>query len=83
MDMKAHYSIPAFMNERIADGVRVKVIETPARWKMCIRDRCYFHGDASRIAGFWYPFLGIADYFIYFHASYGGVALRSFLIPPF
>ena len=32
MDMKAHYSIPAFMNERIADGVRVKVIETPARW---------------------------------------------------
>ena len=32
----------------------------------------YFHGDASRIAGFWYPFLGIADYFIYFHASYGG-----------
>ena len=29
-------------------------------------------GDASRIAGFWYPFLGIADYFIYFHASYGG-----------
>ena len=30
-----------------------------------------FHGDASRIAGFWYPFLGIADYFIYFHASYG------------
>ena len=32
MDMKAQYSIPAFMNERIADGVRVKVIETPARW---------------------------------------------------
>ena len=32
MDMKAHYSIPAFMNERIAGGVRVKVIETPARW---------------------------------------------------
>lgn len=32
MDMKAHYSIPTFMNERIAQGVKVKVIETPARW---------------------------------------------------
>lgn len=32
MDMKAHYSIPAFMNERIAEGEKVKVIETPARW---------------------------------------------------
>lgn len=32
MDMKAHYSIPAFMNERIAEGARVKVIETPAKW---------------------------------------------------
>ena len=32
MDMKAHYSIPAFMNERIAQGAKVKVIETPARW---------------------------------------------------
>ena len=32
MDMKAHYPIPAFMNERIAQGVRVKVIETSARW---------------------------------------------------
>ena len=37
-------------------------------------------GDASRIAGFWYPFLGIADYFIYFHASYGGDELRSALV---
>lgn len=36
--------------------------------------------DASRIAGFWYPFLGIADYFIYFHASYGGDELRSALV---
>ena len=33
MDMKAHYSIPAFMNELIADGVRLKVIEPPARWR--------------------------------------------------
>lgn len=32
MDLKAHYSIPAFMNKRIREGVRVKVIETPARW---------------------------------------------------
>lgn len=32
MDMKAHYSIPAFMNERIAQGTKVKMIETPARW---------------------------------------------------
>lgn len=31
-DMKAHYSIPAFMNGRIAAGAKVKVIETPARW---------------------------------------------------
>ena len=30
MDLKAHYSIPAFMNKRIREGVRVKVIETPA-----------------------------------------------------
>lgn len=28
----------------------------------------------------WYPFLGIADYFIYFHASYGGDELRSALV---
>lgn len=32
MDMKAHLSIPAFMNEQIEKGVKVKVIETPARW---------------------------------------------------
>lgn len=32
MDMKAHYSIPAFMNEKIAGGAKVKVVETPARW---------------------------------------------------
>lgn len=32
MDMKAHYSIPAFMNEKIKKGSKVKVIETPARW---------------------------------------------------
>lgn len=31
-DMKAHYSIPAFMNEKIAEGAKVKVVETPARW---------------------------------------------------
>jgi hypothetical protein len=31
-DMKAHYSIPAFMNEQIAQGTRVKVLETPSRW---------------------------------------------------
>ena len=32
MDMKAHYSIPAFMNEKIAGGAKVKVVETPAQW---------------------------------------------------
>jgi hypothetical protein len=32
MDLKAHYSSPAFMNEQIAGGARVKVVETPARW---------------------------------------------------
>lgn len=32
MDMKAHYSIPAFMNTRIQEGMKVKVVETPARW---------------------------------------------------
>ena len=32
MDIKAHYSIPAFMNARIAEGTKVKVVETPARW---------------------------------------------------
>ena len=31
-DMKAHYSIPAFMNTQIAEGMKVKVVETPARW---------------------------------------------------
>ena len=31
-DMKAHYSIPAFMNGQILDGMKVKVVETPARW---------------------------------------------------
>lgn len=32
MDLKAHYSIPAFMNTRIEEGMKVKVVETPARW---------------------------------------------------
>ena len=32
MDTKAHYSIPAFMNTQIEKGMRVKVVETPARW---------------------------------------------------
>ena len=32
MDMKAHFSIPAFMNQQIERGAKVKVIETPARW---------------------------------------------------
>ncbi len=32
MDMKAHYSIPAFMNGRIEEGAKVKVVETPAQW---------------------------------------------------
>lgn len=32
MDMKAHYSIPSFMNAQIKEGAKVKVIETPARW---------------------------------------------------
>lgn len=31
-DMKAHYSIPAFMNQKIGQGAKVKVVETPARW---------------------------------------------------
>lgn len=30
--MKAHYSIPAFMNTQIEEGMKVKVVETPARW---------------------------------------------------
>ena len=32
MDMEAHFSIPAFMNHRIAQGTKVKVMETSARW---------------------------------------------------
>ena len=31
-DMKAHYSIPSFMNAQIEEGMKVKVVETPARW---------------------------------------------------
>lgn len=31
-DLKAHYSIPAFVNERICQGLRVRTVETPARW---------------------------------------------------
>ena len=33
MDMKAHYSIPAYVNQKIEEGkMKVKVQETPARW---------------------------------------------------
>lgn len=33
MDMKAHYSIPAYVNRKIEEGkMKVKVQETPARW---------------------------------------------------
>ena len=32
MDMKAHLSIPSFMNGEIAKGMKVKVVETSARW---------------------------------------------------
>ena len=32
MDMKAHYSIPGFMNEQIELGVKVKVVETTSQW---------------------------------------------------
>lgn len=33
MDMKAHYSIPNYVNRRIEEGImRVKVMETPAKW---------------------------------------------------
>jgi len=32
MDMKAHFSIPAFMNDEIRKGTRIEMIETPARW---------------------------------------------------
>ena len=32
MDMEAHFSIPAFMNDSIKKGTKVKMVETPARW---------------------------------------------------
>lgn len=32
MDMKAHYSIPEFMNRKIVEGTKVKVVETDAQW---------------------------------------------------
>ena len=32
MDMKAHYSNPSYVNGRITEGARVKVVETPALW---------------------------------------------------
>ena len=33
MDMKAHYSIPAYVNRKIEEGkMKVKVQETPAKW---------------------------------------------------
>lgn len=32
LDMKAHYSIPGFMNEQIERGAKVKVVETSAHW---------------------------------------------------
>lgn len=32
MDMKAHFSIPDFINGMIANGTHVKLIETPAKW---------------------------------------------------
>lgn len=32
MDMKAHFSIPDFINTIIAGGIHVKLIETPAKW---------------------------------------------------
>lgn len=31
-DLKAHYSIPEFINEHIVRGIHVKTVETPARW---------------------------------------------------
>lgn len=31
-DLKAHYSIPEFINGRIKEGLQVDAIETPARW---------------------------------------------------
>ena len=44
MDMKAHYSIPAFMNEKIKKGAKVKVVETPARWMGLVS-----HDDKIRV----------------------------------
>ena len=32
MDIEAHFSIPAFMNDKIIEGTKVKVVETPAKW---------------------------------------------------
>ncbi len=32
MDMKAHFSIPEFINSIIQKGLKVNVIETPAKW---------------------------------------------------
>lgn len=32
LDMKAHYSIPDFINSIIGAGIHVKLIETPAKW---------------------------------------------------
>lgn len=32
MDMKAHFSIPDFINDMIKNGLHVKTIETPAKW---------------------------------------------------
>ena len=32
MDMKAHFSIPDFINGMISKGLHVKTIETPAKW---------------------------------------------------
>ena len=31
-DLKAHLPIPEFVNQRIREGARVKVVETPAHW---------------------------------------------------
>ena len=32
LDMKAHFSLPVFMNGEIKHGAKVKMVETPARW---------------------------------------------------
>lgn len=31
-DLKAHFSIPDFINQKIKDGLQVETVETPARW---------------------------------------------------